>query len=351
MHLWVFKKEELPPEQPASIPEEAQPADPSLPTGMVQIADVLKLTDEMKLPTPLPNTANIEKLRLDSEIEITSRCSNPTAARVRWRNIWFATSIEDPGDHHGQSNLDAKIHKAITTMARGDLRRAINDNNAKLHRENKPLLNGQQVVWKMYESLKGITTEKRIHDINKFWNVKIHDGDLRSFDRDWDLALDECAGWNSIEDQQMLRTLYMAQVRDHPLLRQHMANWTLLDDSERSYKWLRDVVKRVLHEQHIIHNDKAWQALRDQQHQHYVADASPFKFKQGMCKNWYEYGRCIIPNCGLKHEGPDAASVGAGLPASQNAAQRHRPNPRDRTQCSSQRNLSQRSNRSNRSNR
>ena len=116
---------------------------------MVRIADVLKLTDEIKLPTPLPNTANIEKRRRDADVEIISCSSNPTAARQWWRNIWYATSLEELATPHGQSNLDAKIHKAITTMARGDLRRAIHDKNAKLHREDKPLLNGPQVVWMM----------------------------------------------------------------------------------------------------------------------------------------------------------------------------------------------------------
>ena len=44
----------LPP-WPATIPAELSPADQSLTKDVIRIADVLKLIDEIKLPTPLPN--------------------------------------------------------------------------------------------------------------------------------------------------------------------------------------------------------------------------------------------------------------------------------------------------------
>lgn len=190
------------------------------------------------------------------------------------------------------------------------------DTDIRSQRANRSFLNGQQVVRMLYDSIKGTSTEEGIFDLKKFFNLHMHDNDLRRFDRDWDFALDELASRGIQYDQETPRSLYMTQVRVHPLLQQHMANWTLLDDAtSRTYKWLRTVVKRVLDEEHVKRNNSVWQVSKhvlpygntSASHQHYVASVENVKFQKGMCHNWYRQGRCSTPNCGFTHEGPDVS--------------------------------------------
>ena len=67
------------------------------------------------------------------------------------------------------------------------------------------MLNGQQVVRMMYDSLRGAETEKDIHVINKFWHLKMRDGDFKGFDRAWDFAFEGISGWDFAEDAKLLR--------------------------------------------------------------------------------------------------------------------------------------------------
>ena len=153
--------------------------------------------------------------------------------------------------------------KLINELARGDLKTQTTDKNKKRHRANLNLLNGQQVVRMLYDSLRGTETEKDIHHIHRFWQLKMRDGDFKGFDRAWDFALDDISGWDFAEDPKLLRTLYSAQVRDHPLLKQHIANYSVMEESDKSYQWLRKTVTRVIDEQHILSNDRAWKERND----------------------------------------------------------------------------------------
>ena len=146
-------------------------------------------------------------------------------------------------------------------QTKGDLRRRITNIDSKRHREDKPMLTGQETLRMFFDSLQGSPHEKSLHDLKKFMNIRMMNQDLRGFDEEWDNRLDKLAATECqmlTESEPMLLLRYLEQVRDHPLMKLQMAQWIILPQKEQTYLWLRNTVKRVLEEADIRENDKSW---------------------------------------------------------------------------------------------
>ena len=116
-----------------------------------------------------------------------------------------------------------------------------------------------------YDSLQGTADKMQLYDLNKFLQIKMRDNDLVGFDAEWENCLNKFEGIDCqmlTKTEAVLKLRYLEQVRYHPHLKYHMAQWSILPAEEQTYNWLRHTVKRVLAEQVVRNNDKVWQESR-----------------------------------------------------------------------------------------
>ena len=113
--------------------------------------------------------ATYEKWRRRNEQRLLKHSSNPDAVQTWWRNIWKEQDIAKLAHHNGQPQLDGKILDEVYQMLPTDLRRDIDQQNKKLHRDTLPTLNGQQTLRMWYDSLEGPSHEKKLYVLEKFF--------------------------------------------------------------------------------------------------------------------------------------------------------------------------------------
>ena len=215
-----------------------------------------------------------------------------------------------------------------------DLRRDVDQMNVRLHRENKATLNGQQTLRLWYDSLEGVSHEKDMYFLEKFFHLIMKDNDLRGYNRELDACHDELEDTNLkilIENEAILCARYLKQVRYHPWMKEHMAHWTRMPQKEQTYAWLRQTVQRVLDERQVIENTKCWsdKAKALSMHGAHINVESKEKKKsaQGICNQWKNNGRCTRDSCPYVHDGraastPRSRSKGSGKGGKDRSASR-----------------------------
>ena len=226
-----------------------------------------------------------------------------------------------------------------------DLRREIAMEDTRRHRNNQLLLTGQRILRRFYNSIQGSNTIQTIWKMNNYLKVVMRDNDLVAFDADWDTAIETLEGTelrSIVENEEMLKIRYFEQVKKHPLMEHHIAEWERLDDEEKTYAWLRKTVKKVIKEKVLKRNNKCWQSGdRDQKgtdnHAVRAGGRPPAKRTKGACNDWLQKGRCSRTNCPYDHTGP---------PASQRSGHSSRQSSQHSNRSSRSRGRSQYSNRS-----
>ena len=138
--------------------------------------------------------------------------------------------------------------------------------------------------------------------------------DLVAFDADWDNAVETLEGTELkgiVENDEMLKIRYFEQVKNHPLMLHHIAEWERLDSHEKTYAWLRQTVKKVIHEKALKRNNKCWLSSdRDRRDVNAFVRAGgrpSARRTKGACNDWLQTGRCSRTNCPYHHTGPHAS--------------------------------------------
>ena len=82
-------------------------------------------------------------------MNLCANATNPDSVREWWRNIFRTSDVISLAKHNGHPQLCQKIKIEVLDMlkdGKGDLRRRILNIDSKRHREDKPMLTGQETL-------------------------------------------------------------------------------------------------------------------------------------------------------------------------------------------------------------
>ena len=132
---------------------------------------MVKYDHNVHLSKPGPDQATCEKLRLRNELRLLKHSNNPEAVRYWWRHIYKEKNIAKLAHHNGQPQLDGKILDEVYPMLPTDLRRDIDQQSTKLHRDSLPTLNGQQTLRIFRNTEAEEVNAGSLHSLEETWSL------------------------------------------------------------------------------------------------------------------------------------------------------------------------------------
>ena len=144
----------------------------------------------------------------------------------------------------GFASLDCKLNAAISDIITGDLERRVGVLKDKAA-QNGHLLKGRQVLHVIYEYYRVAEADGAILEFEDLAGLRMKGNNLEEFSNVWESTL---TAMKKVPDVEILESLFRAQIRNHPSLREHMAYYDRLEhgNPERNYDYLVKLVNQHL---------------------------------------------------------------------------------------------------------
>ena len=132
----------------------------------------------------------------------------------------MAKSEEELKDNGRFGTLSAKLSEALTACFVGEFAKRMNVREEEYLQKHKKMMTGRQMGWHMDQHFRLGDAEGTILEFQDLQAVVLKGDNLAAFQNEWDSTLN---GINSLPGDEILESMYRAQVEKSVQFHQHMA--------------------------------------------------------------------------------------------------------------------------------